>query len=83
MDVLSCKPVPAIAPEEAGDQREAPAFSRTINKARAMTYRQPATWQYTMTEKYSPHSGSQSPFHQRYTHYKYYGEGGGGQNFWG
>ncbi|GAX73160.1 hypothetical protein CEUSTIGMA_g613.t1 [Chlamydomonas eustigma] len=48
------------------------------DRARVATYRIPAPSDFTMTENTSPQYGSQSPFHQRYAHYKYNGFAGKG-----
>ncbi|GFH21840.1 uncharacterized protein HaLaN_19214, partial [Haematococcus lacustris] len=41
-------------------------------------FRQPAPSDLMLAENPSPHCGSQSPFHQRYKHYKYHGFAGRG-----
>ena len=46
--------------------------------ARVTTYRTPQLGEMTLSENPSPHFGSQSPFHQRYTHYRYHGFAGKG-----
>lgn len=49
-----------------------------IERARVMTYRQMPS-DFEMTQNKSPMHGSQSPWHQRYSHYKYNGYAGKGE----
>eukprot|EP00197_Chlamydomonas_leiostraca_P007420 CAMPEP_0202874266 /NCGR_PEP_ID=MMETSP1391-20130828/25083_1 /ASSEMBLY_ACC=CAM_ASM_000867 /TAXON_ID=1034604 /ORGANISM="Chlamydomonas leiostraca, Strain SAG 11-49" /LENGTH=119 /DNA_ID=CAMNT_0049555671 /DNA_START=38 /DNA_END=397 /DNA_ORIENTATION=+ len=54
------------------------------DKAKIATYRQPSPSELTLAENPSPNHGSQSPFHQRYSHYRYYGFAGkGATSSWG
>jgi hypothetical protein len=46
--------------------------------AQVMTYRAPQLGELTLTENPSPNFGSQSPFHQRYSHYRQHGFAGKG-----
>ncbi|KAL6763121.1 hypothetical protein V8C86DRAFT_2507722 [Haematococcus lacustris] len=60
-----------LSPAEARDRQR-------TDRALMTTYRQPAPSDLMLTENPSPHCGSQSPFHQRYKHYKYHGFAGRG-----
>ncbi len=69
METVSVITRQTLSPAERQDR------SLDVDKARVATYRQPAPGALTLTENPSPNHGSQSPFHQRYSHYKHHGEG--------
>ena len=54
--------------------RERTDKSSGTDTACVTTYRTPELGDLTLRENPSPHFGSQSPFHQRYSHYKSHGE---------
>ena len=54
--------------------RERTDKSSGANTASVTMYRTPELGDLTLRENPSPNFGSQSPFHQRYSHYKNHGE---------